>query len=82
LCLAHSIPRREYALAVTLFGMKLELARARALEGRRVGDEEGPPVHEVHEGKCRLYPAQPVLAARLRAARKPTGTNFHLSTEV
>jgi hypothetical protein len=29
-------------VAVTLFAMRLELARARALEGLRVGDEDGP----------------------------------------
>jgi hypothetical protein len=42
----QKITSRDLATAFTLFAMRLELARARALEGFRVGDEEGPDAGE------------------------------------
>jgi hypothetical protein len=38
-------------MALTLFAMRLELARARALEGWRVGDKEGPGLSDLIDSR-------------------------------
>jgi hypothetical protein len=48
-----------------VFAMRLELARARALEGWRVGDVEGPSGDKVIEEKLRVYALDMEKTARI-----------------
>jgi hypothetical protein len=57
-------------LAVMLAAMRVELARARALEGFRVGDEEGPSLEEAVGAKSLLYPAKLELSKGVHEAGK------------
>jgi hypothetical protein len=63
--------RRDLAAALMLFTMRLEVARARALEGFRTDDREGPLPLDLYKKEADAS-MSPALCARFaRASKKP-----------
>jgi hypothetical protein len=62
------VTHRDLAVGLMVFAMRLELARARALEGLRVGDEEGPTAEHVHRRTLELYDPKEDTFKLLRSA--------------